>query len=96
MNIPVQNCSSCAACANVCARSAISMQLDAEGFYRPVIDAEKCTNCRRCIKQLGCPGLVLKDGRVHIEHSLCTGCGLCAQVCPFQAIGGAVSCKETS
>ena len=48
MNIPVQNCSSCAACANVCARSAISMQLDVEGFYRPVIDAEKCVQCGAC------------------------------------------------
>jgi len=48
MNIPVQNCPSCAACANVCARSAISMQLDAEGFYRPVIDAEKCVQCGAC------------------------------------------------
>lgn len=48
MNIPVQNCSSCAACANVCARNAVSMQLDAEGFYRPVIDAEKCVQCGAC------------------------------------------------
>ena len=48
MNIPVQNCSSCAACANVCVRSAISMQLDAEGFYRPIIDAEKCVQCGAC------------------------------------------------
>ena len=48
MNIPVQNCSSCAACANVCARNAISMQLDAEGFYRPAIDAQKCVQCGAC------------------------------------------------
>lgn len=53
MNIPVQNCSSCAACANVCTRSAISMQLDAEGFYRPVIDAEKCVQCGAC--ERACP-----------------------------------------
>ena len=50
MNIPVENCSSCGACANVCARGAISMQLDAEGFYRPVIDAEKCVQCGACEK----------------------------------------------
>ena len=48
MNIPVQNCSSCAACANICARNAISMQLNAEGFYRPIIDAEKCVECGAC------------------------------------------------
>ena len=50
MNIPVQNCSSCAACANVCARSAISMQLDKEGFYRPYIDESKCVQCGACEK----------------------------------------------
>ncbi len=56
-----------------------------------VIDADKCTNCKRCIKQLGCPGLVLKDGHAAIEQALCTGCGLCEQVCAFHAIstGGA-------
>ena len=48
MNIPVQNCSSCAACANVCSRNAISMRLDDEGFYRPVIDSEKCVGCGMC------------------------------------------------
>lgn len=48
MNIPVKDCSSCGACANACARNAISMQLDVEGFYRPVIDAEKCVECGAC------------------------------------------------
>lgn len=48
MNIPVQNCSSCGACANVCGRNAISMRLDVEGFYRPVIDSEKCIECGAC------------------------------------------------
>lgn len=53
MNIPVQNCSSCGACANVCARNAISMQLDREGFYRPLIDVDKCVQCGTCEK--ACP-----------------------------------------
>lgn len=50
MNIPVINCSSCGACANICARGAISMQLDGEGFYRPVIDSTKCVQCGACEK----------------------------------------------
>ena len=50
MNIPVANCSSCGACANICARGAITMQLDAEGFYRPVIDSTKCVQCGACEK----------------------------------------------
>lgn len=48
MNIPVNECSSCGACANICAHNAISMELDNEGFYRPVIDASKCVKCGLC------------------------------------------------
>ena len=33
--------------------------------------------------------LVLENGKAHIEPTLCYGCGLCQQVCPFGAIGGA-------
>ena len=54
-----------------------------------VIDSEKCRQCKKCINELGCPGIVIKDGKVTIERSLCSGCGLCSQVCPFSAIGGA-------
>ncbi len=53
---------------------------------RPVTIGEDCTQCRYCIKQLGCPGIVISDGKVAIEQALCTGCGLCAQVCPSKAI----------
>ena len=59
-----------------------------KGKAPAAIDSDKCINCKKCIKALGCPGLVTKDGRVSVEASLCTGCGLCTQVCPVGAIGG--------
>ena len=52
------------------------------------IDAEKCIGCKKCINSLGCPGIVISDGKVTIDGTLCTGCGLCSQVCPVNAIGG--------
>lgn len=51
--IPVEKCSSCGACFNVCPRSAISLQLDKEGFYRPIVDKEKCIKCGLC--ERSCP-----------------------------------------
>lgn len=49
---------------------------------------ESCINCKKCIRETGCPALTLADGKVVIDALLCTGCGLCRQVCPVNAIGG--------
>ena len=55
---------------------------------RMAVDIDKCVGCRKCIREIGCPGLIIRDGQVTIDESLCTGCGLCSQICPFEAIGG--------
>ena len=47
---------------------------------------DKCTNCTACIKLLGCPALIVENGKVLIDEALCTACGLCASVCPYNAI----------
>lgn len=47
---------------------------------------ENCLNCGKCIKEIGCPGLIRVSGQVTIDSNLCTGCGLCAQICPVDAI----------
>ncbi len=52
------------------------------------VDIDKCVGCRKCIREIGCPGLIIRDGQVTIDESLCTGCGLCSQICLFEAIGG--------
>jgi len=52
----------------------------------PLKVSEKCTNCMACIKLLGCPALVVEGGKVRIDGALCTACGLCVSVCPYDAI----------
>lgn len=52
------------------------------------IDEEKCTGCKKCIKELGCPAIIKREDKIMIDSTLCYGCTICAQVCPFDAIGG--------
>ncbi len=47
---------------------------------------DKCRTCKKCIREIGCPGIVIEDGRVTIDASQCTGCGICREICPFDAI----------
>ena len=62
--------------------------------YQPLkVDLEKCDGCGVCIRT-GCPALLHSSeiheesgrAKVEIDPLLCTGCDLCAQVCPSEAI----------
>ena len=48
-------CCGCAACANACPKSCITMQADGEGFLYPKVDQALCINCGLCEKV--CPVL---------------------------------------
>ena len=50
------------------------------------IDAEKCRSCKMCLK-LGCPAISMKNGKACIDHTQCVGCGICKELCKFDAIG---------
>jgi indolepyruvate ferredoxin oxidoreductase alpha subunit len=54
------------------------------------VNADKCIGCKKCIRELGCPALILdEDGKkAKIDTSVCTGCTLCEQLCPVKAITG--------
>lgn len=48
--------------------------------------SDKCIQCKKCIREIGCPALIIVDGKVTIDKGLCTGCGLCSSICPASAI----------
>lgn len=50
-------------------------------------DADKCVGCKSCMK-IGCPAISVTGGKAVIDSTLCTGCGVCTQLCKFDALGG--------
>ena len=49
------------------------------------VDVDKCKSCKKCMT-LGCPAISMKDGKACVDATLCVGCGVCQQLCPFDAI----------
>ena len=49
------------------------------------VNEEKCKSCKRCMT-LGCPAISMKNGKAKIDTTLCVGCGVCNQLCAFDAI----------
>lgn len=61
-----------------------------------IVDPATCTGCKKCITEIGCPAIGFdadargarskERGQAFVDASLCNGCGLCTQVCPFGAL----------
>ncbi|MHB9033560.1 MAG: indolepyruvate ferredoxin oxidoreductase subunit alpha [Anaerolineae bacterium] len=78
----------------VIAQRACALLPEVRKAYQPLrIDPAKCIACGTC-RRVGCPAITLsteiypKTGKfkTRIDPLLCTGCEICAQVCPTQAI----------
>ena len=50
-------------------------------------DKDKCVGCKSCMR-IGCPAISIAGGKAVIDSTLCTGCGVCTQLCKFDALGG--------
>jgi len=73
----------------VIARRECALMVPAHG-PAPALEEDLCIRCGKCIR-IGCPALSAFDdgGRrpiPRIDAALCTGCTMCAQVCPVNAL----------
>ncbi len=55
------------------------------------VDADKCVSCKACLK-IGCPAIEWNaeagdKGKAVVNQLLCVGCGVCQQLCKFDAFG---------
>ncbi len=53
-----------------------------------VVEKEICTGCQLCTRQFECPALVFDPTtkKVSVDIMLCSGCGVCMEVCPAKSI----------
>ena len=49
------------------------------------VDTDKCVGCKMCMK-VGCPAISIQNGKACIDNTLCTGCGVCSQLCKLDAL----------
>jgi len=49
---------------------------------------DNCTGCKICCEKFQCPSLIFDETerKVKVDYSTCNGCGVCVQVCKFNAI----------
>jgi indolepyruvate ferredoxin oxidoreductase alpha subunit len=64
-----------------------------EPDYRVHVDQEKCRGedcgcARLCTRVFQCPGLIwdAEANKAKIDEVICSGCGVCADICPAGAI----------
>lgn len=69
----------------ICRRPCLLIKREKQEKALCQVDAAKCIGCKKCLS-VGCPAVMLKDGKSYIDSSLCVGCTVCAQVCPVKAI----------
>ena len=46
---------------------------------------ENCKGCKSCMK-IGCPAISMREKKAVIDPTQCTGCGVCVQMCQFDAM----------
>ena len=52
------------------------------------VHTDMCCEGEYCLRFLGCPAMSksIFDGKIQIDTSVCAGCTMCTQICPYYAI----------
>ena len=84
----IQECLTLPGVKVVLARQECAIQAQRRGLEAGQVQVvtENCTLCKQCIVVTGCPSISLSEESILIDPAQCYGCGLCAQVCKFEAI----------
>ena len=61
-------------------------EAEARGEAERCLVCGMCGNCNSCIDLFGCPAFYSEDDKTFIDPNLCMGCGVCADICPNNAI----------
>ena len=43
------------------------------------VNTDKCIGCKSCMR-IGCPAISIKNGKAHVDNTLCVGCNVCSQL----------------
>ena len=71
-------------CPNSCMKPSLN-DFGIEAHRLPVYDMDKCRGCKKCFIGAKCPmhAISVQDGKMRVDESLCTKCGVCIEKCPF-------------
>jgi len=72
-------------CNTICPVGTLLGLLSRNAWLKPVIDKEKCINCRRCEKNCKAAAIDIKGG-LEIDYSRCVVCGNCLEMCNMDAL----------
>ena len=98
----ITRCTGCGACEANCPQNIIDIQLDEEGFYKPIVtNEEKCTECKLCLKS--CPANIPKPReKVYGSYSVysrdknvietCSSGGIAYEIARYMNSEGAMLC----
>lgn len=79
-------CCGCSTCAGICPKHCITMEVDAEGFLYPKIDADICIDCHLCEKR--CPVLNVKRETNDVRPTLYAAYAKDEEIRKFSSSGG--------